>query len=72
MIERERVELWLGRRPGVFESPTEREVWEKAWSAFSGLSIRESAFLDFTLVVRAAGFEVRGTTLGGFILDTTL
>ena len=62
--------LWLGRRPGVFEAPTEREVWTKAWLAFSGLPALRGGSLGFMMIVRDAGFEVRPTTLGGYILDT--
>ena len=72
MIERERVELWLGRRPGCFEAPTERESWALAWHAFSGEPKCDGDFLDFTIIVRELGYDTRGTTLGGFILDTML
>ena len=63
---------WLGRRPGVFEAPTEREVWIKAWQAFSGIPNLNGDSLDFMMYVGEAGFEVRPTTLGGYILDTKL
>ena len=64
------IRVWLERRPGVFEAPTERETWEKAWQAFSGLPALRGDSLDFMMYVGEAGFEVRPTTLGGYILDT--
>ncbi len=64
------IRVWLGRRPGVFEAPTEREVWDKAWKAFSGEDRPGSGSFEFMMYVGEAGFEVRPTTLGGYILDT--
>ncbi len=62
--------VWLGRRPGVFEAPTEREVWDKAWKAFSGEDRPGSGSFEFIVSVQDHGFDVRPTTLGGYILDT--
>ena len=62
--------LWLARRPGVFEAPTERGTWTLAWLAFSGIPDLRGSSLGFMMTVRDAGFEVRPTCLGGYILDS--
>ena len=62
--------LWLARRPGVFEAPTERGCWTLAWLAFSGIPDLRGSSLGFMMAVREEGFEVRPTTLGGYILDS--
>ena len=69
-VTRDEVDLWLGRRPGVFEAPTERECWEKMWFSFSGLTTKESSYLDFSMAIHALGFNTRPTCCGGYILDT--
>ena len=60
------IQLWLSRRPGVFEAPTERETWALAWRAFSG---EDGSALAFILAVKEQGFDARPTCLGGWILD---
>ncbi len=62
--------LWLARRPGVFEDPTERETWTLAWLAFSGIPDLRGSSLGFMMAVEKEGFAVRPTCLGGYILDT--
>ncbi len=62
--------LWLARRPGVFEAPTERGTWTLAWRAFSGLDELRGSSLGFMMAVEAEGFAVRPTCLGGYILDS--
>ncbi len=62
--------LWLARRPGVFEVPTERGTWTLAWLAFSGIPDLRGSSLSFMMAVEAEGFAVRPTCLGGYILDS--
>ena len=62
--------LWLARRPGVFEAPTERGTWTLAWLAFSGILDLRGSSLGFMMAVEAEGFAVRPTCLGGYILDS--
>ena len=64
------IRVWLERRPGVFEAPTERETWDAAWKAFSGADRPADGSFEFIVSVGEHGFEVRPTTLGGYILDT--
>jgi hypothetical protein len=61
--------LWLGRRPGCFEAPTDRGCWTLAWEAFSGIPDLQGSSFAFMLAVKDEGFNVRPTTLGGYILD---
>ncbi len=41
--------LWLARRPGVFEAPTERGCWTLAWLAFSGIPDIRGSSLGFMM-----------------------
>ncbi len=64
------IALWLARRPGVFEAPTERGTWTLARLAFSGIPDLRGSSLGFMMAVEAEGFAVRPTCLGGDILDS--
>ena len=61
--------VWLAHRPGLFESPSERECRAAMLAHFRrGYPCDRHDDLFFASV-EAAGFEVRATPMGGFILD---
>lgn len=63
------VAVWLSRRPGTFEADTEDRVWGKAFKHFRGSRFPKSQDLAFMMLVNDAGYDVRPTALGGYILD---
>ena len=60
---------WLKRRPGTFESNSENRVWRKAWEEFNDGEYHPGESIRFMSYVLEAGFDVRPTALGGYILD---
>lgn len=63
------VAVWLSRRPGTFEADSENKVWRKAWHKFADKRYPKGQDLAFMMMVNDAGFDVRPTALGGYILD---
>ena len=68
-ITRDDVAGWLASRPGLFESPTSRGVWGRAWRKFSKRGQYDRDFRIFVNHVRANGWNVRRIGCGLFILD---
>lgn len=62
------VRAWLHRRPGTFEADTENRCWDAAFRHFEDGRGFGGSFA-FQVMVGDAGFDVRPTALGGYILD---
>ena len=61
---------WIEGKPGPFAARTPDNVWDAAWKNFNeGLTGGITSELDFMMRVGDAGFDVRPTGLGGYVLN---
>ena len=61
---------WAASKPGPFVARTEGEVWRLAWRNFNECPMGGiTSELDFMMRLGVAGFDVRPTALGGYVLD---
>ncbi|MEX0922114.1 MAG: hypothetical protein WDZ84_05010 [Rhodovibrionaceae bacterium] len=66
------VRAWLSRRPGLFERDTENRCWRAAFDHFAdGRGLSEIEYFEFMSACENAGFDVRATALGGYVLDAS-
>ncbi len=61
--------VWLSHRPGLFECPSERECKAAMLADFRRGYPCDCHDNLFFASIEVAGFEVRATPTGGFILD---
>jgi len=60
--------VWLSHRPGLFERPSERECKAAILASFT-VAYPLCSEAMFWESLKVAGFEVRATPTGGYILD---
>ena len=61
--------VWLSHRPGLFERPSERECKAAMLADFRRGYPCDCHDNLFFASIEVAGFEIRATPTGGFILD---